>query len=84
MSAVRLPSCTENFHIFFEGLRKHFLKCLLRGINMPSSIAKLEIIFKTNNTQGDIAKKGARFFSPLNFYVAAGSTPPSLPSRCEW
>ena len=25
MSAVRSPSCTENFHIFFEGLRKHFL-----------------------------------------------------------
>ena len=24
MSAIRLSSCTENFHIFLEGLRKHF------------------------------------------------------------
>ena len=24
MRAVRMPSCIENFHIFLEGLRKHF------------------------------------------------------------
>jgi len=42
MSAVRLPPCTENFHIFFEGLRKHFLYVYCQADFQPFSTAKLE------------------------------------------
>jgi hypothetical protein len=46
MSAVRWSSCIENFHIFLEGLRKHFLYvCYL-----SNSITKLRKFYKTNNT----------------------------------
>ena len=51
MSAVRLPSCTENFHIFFEGLRKHFLYVCCQADFQPFSIANLENFSQTNNTQ---------------------------------
>ena len=41
MSAVRMPSCIENFHIFLERPRKHFqYVCYL-----SNSITKLKIIF---------------------------------------
>ena len=51
MSAVRLSSCTENFHIFFEGLRKHFLYVCCQADFQPFSIANLENFSQTNNTQ---------------------------------
>jgi hypothetical protein len=51
MSAVRLPSCTENFHIFFEGLRKHFLYMSAIRHKMPFSIANLKNYSQTHNTQ---------------------------------
>ena len=51
MSAVRSPSCTENFHIFFEGLRKHFLYVCRQTDFQPFSIANLETFSQTNNTQ---------------------------------
>ena len=35
MSAVRMPSCIENFHIFLEGLRKHFLIICLPWVQLP-------------------------------------------------
>ena len=68
MSAVRLPSCTENFHIFFEGLRKHFLYVCLIAQYEPFGTTKLEIISETNNTQrGYCIKKRARIISLLNY-----------------
>ena len=50
MSAVRSLSCTENFHIFFEGLRKHFLYVCCRVDYQPFSNANLENFSQTNNT----------------------------------
>jgi len=53
MSAVRMSSCIENFHIFLEGLRKHFQYVC----NQMITRTKLENIFQTNNTQRDIVYK---------------------------
>ena len=57
MSAVRSPSCTENFHIFFEGLRKHFLYVCCQADYQPFSNANLENFSQTNNTLRDIATR---------------------------
>lgn len=53
MSAVRMSSCIENFHIFLEGLRKHFQYVC----NQMITRTKLENNFQTNNTQRDIVYK---------------------------
>lgn len=45
-SAVRLSLTSENFHIFLEGLRKHFHHWLL----YPNSTTNVKIIFDMNNT----------------------------------
>ena len=57
MSAIRSPSCTENFHIFFEGLRKHFLYVCRQANFQPFSNANLETFSQTNNTLRDIATR---------------------------
>ena len=54
MSAVRMPSCIENFHIFLEGLRKHFLYVCRQADFQPFSIANLENFSQLNNTYGTL------------------------------
>ena len=46
MSAIRLSSSFENFHIFLQGLRKHFQYVCYQC----NSTTKLKIISETNNT----------------------------------
>ena len=53
MSAIRSSSCTENFHIFLEGLRKHFqYVCYLS--NSTTNLSKFS---ETNNTLRDIVRR---------------------------
>jgi hypothetical protein len=57
IGVVRLPSCIENFHIFLEGLRKHFLYVCRQADFQPFSIANLENFSQLNNTLQDIVFK---------------------------
>ena len=49
IGVVRSPSCIENFHIFLEGLRKHFLYvCLV--MKAPLSNTKLKTFLQNCNS----------------------------------
>ena len=49
MSAVRWSSCIENFHIFLEGLRKHFLYvCLVMKASLSNT--KLKTFLQNSNS----------------------------------
>ena len=57
MSAIRLSSCTENFHILFEGPRKHFLKCPLRDDEYATKHYKVRNNFQEEQQPTEILHK---------------------------